>query len=176
MSTPSDMIPTPEYSDLDKITEIKDITANLVKKYSGNIKDVLRNFFNEAVERSSKGQAPNANFGLVANDLSTLFPLYENLEKLKSGKAHTGNKLYDNLIYDNASQMNSILYNQVYDVPDPVNLTPEQEKFEANQALIKLQNKLPHVSSKKARDDILWNINLLNNIINPPQPQMGMGM
>lgn len=140
----------PQYSE-----EAKTVVIKLLEEQDKNPKRAYSKFTELSDEKLKSGRAPNSSYGEAVNLLTSLVPYQEIIDKIQLAKNKTKNKVFDNLIYDNVVQMNTILDESVFDLPDILNLTPNGELNGYKQALIQIQNILPQTKGKE-REDLLW--------------------
>lgn len=142
----------------------KKIVASLLTQYEGDATQAVNQFHKESEIRFVAGGAPNKNFSIVSKILSELAPLQDDVDKLDTGKRITKNKIFDNLIFNNVRRMNELLGDEVYEYPEAEKMDQAAELHGYEQAVIQLESALPHVS-KNELEDVMWNIGMLNQII-----------
>lgn len=143
----------------------KNVVLKMIRKHNNSIKESYEKFTSASNEKFKEGNVPNTMYGEVIDLFSKLIPIEETLDKIKSAKNITNHKILDNLIYDNVMQINTLLNDNILELPEVEGLSANEEIEEYEQALIQIFNHVPNIRDNEKREDLLWTASLLTQTI-----------
>lgn len=148
----------------DPLKESKKVVSRLIRKNNLDVRKAFDEFTKGSNKRLSQGRAPNELYGGVVEVFSKLVPLEENLGKFKAAQTVTNNPIFNNLLYEGVGQMNELLLEDIFEMPETEGFSPLEEVRQYEQALIEIYNKLPEIGGGR-RKDLLDVVGFMNEMI-----------